>query len=125
MNLELIQMKAELLKALAHPARLAVIELLAGGERCVCELQTEIEIEQSNLSQHLALLRKQGIVDCYKDGVKVIYRICYPQVLLIHSLAGDMAADRLTRDSIAVREAKEKKCSMECSAMTCNEKERG
>lgn len=99
MNLELIQMKAELFKAMGHPARLAVIEMLAGGERCVCELQAAIDIEQSNLSQHLALLRKQGILDCYKDGARVIYRLRYPQILLAYSLMGDVIADRLTLGS--------------------------
>lgn len=98
MNLELIQLKADLFKAMGHPTRLAVIELLiAGGELCVCELLDAIDVEQSNLSQHLAMLRRLGIVVCKKDGPKMIYRLCYPQIQLLDALAGDIAADRLTR----------------------------
>lgn len=100
MNLALIQQKAELFKALAHPARLSVIDTLSAGERCVCELLAAMDIEQSNLSQHLALLRRLGIVDCSKEGSKVIYRLRYPQILLIYSLMGDVVADLVTREPL-------------------------
>lgn len=99
MNSELLQRKSEVLKALAHPTRLSVIEMLAQGERCVCELIEHIDVEQANLSQHLALLRREGIVDCRKDGTRVMYRLCHPQTLLIGSLAGDIVAEHLIRNS--------------------------
>lgn len=97
MNTQLLQLKADTLKALAHPTRLAVVELLAQGERCVCELVAAIDVEQANLSQHLSLLRRLGIVDSTKDGVRVMYRLCCPQTLLIGALAGDIVADRVTQ----------------------------
>lgn len=97
MNMQLLQMKADILKALAHPTRLAVLEMLAQGERCVCELIEAIDVEQANLSQHLALLRRQGIVECRKDGTRMMYRLRHPQTLLINALAGDIVADKVTR----------------------------
>jgi len=88
--------KADILKALAHPIRLAIVEALSGGEHCVCEIQPLLGITQSNLSQHLAILREQGIVDARKDGTRVIYWLCYRQALQISALAGDILAHRLS-----------------------------
>lgn len=75
------RLMAELLKSMAHPARIRILRLLAPGERCVCELIADIDIEQSNLSQHLGVLKKQGIIDSRKEGTKVFYRILHPAVL--------------------------------------------
>ncbi len=75
------RLTAEFLKSLSHPARIRILRLLTPGERCVCELIAEIDIEQSNLSQHLGVLKKQGIIDSRKEGTKVFYRITHPSVL--------------------------------------------
>lgn len=68
-------MKAEVLKAMAHPLRLAVVEFLAGGERCVCEIVAHLDAGQSNVSRHLALMVKAGVLEYRKDGLKVYYRL--------------------------------------------------
>ncbi len=75
------RLTAEFLKSVAHPARIRILRLLAPGERCVCELIADIDIEQSNLSQHLGVLKKQGIIDSRKEGTKVFYRILHSSVL--------------------------------------------
>lgn len=62
-------------KALAHPTRLHILELLRPGERCVCEIYPELEMEQSNVSRHLSVLKKEGLLQSRKDGLKVIYWI--------------------------------------------------
>lgn len=94
-NDQALARKADILKALAHPTRLAIVQLLAGGERCVCEIQSALGITQSSLSQHLALLREQGIVDSRKEGTRVVYWLCYPQVVQLVAAAGDILAHRL------------------------------
>ena len=76
-------MKADFFKALAHPSRIRILERIAEQEVCVCELVDELGLEQSNLSQHLAVLRKQHIVTCTKVGLKTNYRIKHPEVLEI------------------------------------------
>ena len=58
----LYEVKAELFKALGHPARVRALEVLAGGERSVGELQPAVGIELSHLSQQLAVLRRAGLV---------------------------------------------------------------
>jgi len=75
------QMKADLLKALGQPTRLKILELLAGGERCVCEIYPAIEEEQSNISKHLGFLRSQGVVVAERRGMRVFYRLADPRIV--------------------------------------------
>ena len=75
-----IKLTAELFKTLGHPVRIKILQMLTKGERCVCEIMENIDIEQSNLSQHLGVLKKQGLIDSRKDGQRVIYWIAYPSV---------------------------------------------
>lgn len=81
----LYEIKAELFKALAHPARVRALELLAEGERPVSELLTEMQMEASHLSQHLSVLRRSGLVSSRREGNTVLYRLAGPAVLgLLH-----------------------------------------
>jgi ArsR family transcriptional regulator len=68
-------LKAELFKALGHPARIRALEVLVEGERSVGELQPLVGIEQSHLSQQLAVLRRAGLVTSRKEGSSVIYAV--------------------------------------------------
>lgn len=85
MEEQIISMKSDFFKALAHPTRVRILERLAknNAEVCVCELIEDLGIEQSNLSQHLSILRKQHIITSTKVGLKVMYRVKYPEVLSI------------------------------------------
>ncbi|HEX8947576.1 MAG TPA: metalloregulator ArsR/SmtB family transcription factor [Dissulfurispiraceae bacterium] len=60
--------KAELLKIIAHPARLQILEELVKGVKCVSDFEEFLEISQPNVSQHLSLLRRHGVIDYYIDG---------------------------------------------------------
>ncbi|WP_094606868.1 putative HTH-type transcriptional regulator [Sporomusa silvacetica DSM 10669] len=90
-----VKLTADFFKTLAHPVRLRILRTLEQGERCVCEIIEELDIEQSNLSQHLSNLKKQGIIDSRKDGQKVIYRIVYPSVLEIVSAAEKTLSEQI------------------------------
>ena len=72
--------KAELFKALAHPARIRILELLRSGERTVSDLQRVLEMESSTVSQQLALLRARDIVAGRKQGTSVYYRVVDPLI---------------------------------------------
>ena len=65
----------ELLRALADPIRLQVVEALAGGERCVCELTAELDLAQSRLSFHLRVLRQAGLISGRQQGRWMYYRL--------------------------------------------------
>ena len=68
--------RARVLKALAHPARLLIVdELSSAGERCVCELTEMIGSDMSTVSRHLAVLKGAGLVDDEKRGQMVFYRL--------------------------------------------------
>lgn len=90
MNERLFSMEAEFFKALAHPTRVRIIKYLMDKERCVCEFTEDLDVEQSNMSQHLAVLRKQGIVSFRKEGLKVMYKVNYPQIFEILQLAEEV-----------------------------------
>lgn len=65
---------AELAKALSHPARIAILELLADGANCICgDITDELPLAQSTISQHLKVLKKAGIIKGEVDGVRVCY----------------------------------------------------
>jgi DNA-binding transcriptional ArsR family regulator len=72
--------KAELFKALAHPARIKILEHLRSGERTVSELQLLLDLESSTVSQQLAILRARSIVEGRKQGTSVYYRVPDPLI---------------------------------------------
>ena len=70
------EVRARIIKALAHPARLAIVdELAAHDERCVCELTDLVGSDMSTVSRHLAQLKNAGIVESEKHGLMVYYRL--------------------------------------------------
>lgn len=71
-------LEARVFKALSHPVRLKVVELLASGGKCVCEILPALGISQPNASQHLSILRAAGVVDSYRDGTRVMYSLTSP-----------------------------------------------
>jgi len=80
MSDDLLEMKANILKALGQPTRLKILELLRDGERCVCEIFPAIQEEQSNVSRHLALMKVAAILASRKEGQMVHYRVRDPKV---------------------------------------------
>jgi ArsR family transcriptional regulator len=78
---------AEVLKAVAHPVRLKVIELLEGGERCVGDIVRAVGGKQAITSQHLNMMRDKGILACRRERAKVYYRIENKNVIkLLHCI---------------------------------------
>jgi ArsR family transcriptional regulator len=80
MPVQLHQSKAEFFRTLGHPARIRVLELLSEREHAVHELLERIEIEPSNLSQQLAVLRRAGLVTQRRESGEVLYAISVPEV---------------------------------------------
>ena len=95
-DVPLSEVKAELFKALAHPARIRALEVLVDGEHSVGELQPLVGIELSHLSQQLGVLRRAGLVTTRKEGSTVHYAIRDP---LVAELL--LVAKRLLRMSLA------------------------
>jgi ArsR family transcriptional regulator len=92
----LSEVKADLFRALAHPARIRVLEVLAEGERSVGELQPRVGIEASHLSQQLAILRRAGLVTTRKDGSSVVYAIRDPETIALLASARRLLINSLS-----------------------------
>lgn len=103
LSVPLSEVKADLFKALAHPARIRVLEVLSDGERSVGELQPLIGIELSHLSQQLGVLRRAGVVTARKEGSNVFYAIRDPLVADLLLVAKRFLLSTLsqTRDLLA------------------------
>lgn len=101
------ELKADLFKALAHPARVRALEVLAAGERSVSELQPEVGIEAAHLSQQLAVLRRAGLVVTRRQGTAVFYSIKDPLLVELLAVARRLLIASLveTRDLLAGLEA--------------------
>lgn len=92
--------RAEILKAIAQPTRLKIIDFLKDGEKCVCEIFPAIDQEQSNTSRHLNFMQSHGILARRKEGVKIYYVVKHPEVFQIAEIAGriyDQETDHRTR----------------------------
>lgn len=83
-----VQMAA-LMKALAHPVRLFIIDQLKTKDCCVCELQEMIGYDMSTVSRHLAVLRNAGIINSRKHNNQVFYNLHFPCVLKIYECIVD------------------------------------
>ncbi len=87
MNLEMQRFKAEFFKALAHPLRIKILEVLSEGEMGVNEIQTTIGSEGSAVSQQLMVLRSKNIVVGQKNGNRVIYSLRDPLIIELLQVA--------------------------------------
>lgn len=77
----ILNKKANIFKALAHPTRLWIVEKLTTSELCVCEFVKHLEVDFSTISKHLAILKQAGLVIDEKRGKQVFYRLKVPCVL--------------------------------------------
>jgi DNA-binding transcriptional ArsR family regulator len=73
--------RAHVIKAMAHPTRLFIVDELAKGERCVCELRDMVGADISTVSKHLLVLKQAGIVEDEKRGLQVWYSLKVPCIL--------------------------------------------
>lgn len=80
---------SDLLRAIAHPARLEILNLLRGGEICVCQMEARLGYRQAYISQHLMALREAGLVADRRQGWKVFYRPIRPGLFALLDVAAE------------------------------------
>jgi DNA-binding transcriptional ArsR family regulator len=88
--------KAQFFRALGHPVRIRILELLSEGERTVGDLQALLQLDSSGTSQHLAALRQQGVLESRRAGTSVYYRIRDPRVSQLLAVARQILTSALT-----------------------------
>ena len=99
---------AELLKAFSHATRLAILQELLVGPRCVTDMEEILPARQANISQHLAVLRNARLVDYAQDGVLKCYYLCRPR--LVKDLLALVGRDEIivTRTAAEIKADKER-----------------
>ena len=90
MNYRQAKIRADIMKALAHPVRVMAIHALQHGEKCVSDLNKLVKLNQSNMSRHLTVLKKAGILSDRRDGMKVFYRLQLPGILKAFDCTADV-----------------------------------
>lgn len=96
MSISLHIAKAELFRTLGHPLRVRVLEMLKDGPLPVRDMLGQLEVEQSNLSQQLAVLRRAGLVTSMRDGGTVVYSLSTPHVAELMQAARRILTSILT-----------------------------
>ena len=99
----LYEMKAEVIAAAGHPIRLAVIDFLASGEQCVCDIAARVGAERSNVSRHLSVLLKAGIVGHRKDGLRMMYSLKTPCILAFAECVAGVLRERAREVAAVLR----------------------
>jgi DNA-binding transcriptional ArsR family regulator len=82
---------ANIFKALMHPARLSILEILRGGEQCVCHLEAVLGCRQAYISQHLMVLREAGLVEDRREGTRIFYRVVKQEVFELVDAASQLS----------------------------------
>jgi ArsR family transcriptional regulator len=95
--------RARILKALAHPSRLFMVDVLSKGERCVCELTEMVGADISTVSKHLSVLKAAGILADEKRGMQVFYSLRIPCVMKFFECVSEVMTSRTAqRDGKAI-----------------------
>ncbi len=112
MNISRSHEWAELLKAIAHPTRLQIVAELLKGTKCVTDIQDILPASQSNISQHLTVLRNAGIVNFAQDGSQRCYFVSRPKLVsaILCQLAAGEPVTRKTKEEINQEKRSEGAC---------------
>jgi len=97
-----VELKADVLKAVAHANRVRIIEALRSEETCNCELGPKLGLEQSNLSRHIAILVRAGLILPRKEGVKTFYRVVDDQVYQLLDIARAIVVRQLEHQTASL-----------------------
>lgn len=96
-DMTIYNLQSEISKTLANPIRLAILHSLKDGEKSVNELTDILEISQSNISQHLALMRQKGILKTRKQGTSIFYSVTNPKINQACDMVREVLLDQLNQ----------------------------
>jgi ArsR family transcriptional regulator len=104
--MEIYEQETKLYKALMHPARLAILDLLRDGEQCVCHMEATFGFRQAYISQQLMVLKDAGLVEVRRDGLNIYYRVIRPEIFGVMDAMHEVTGKRL-----AIAKPKRNACS--------------
>ena len=97
------EIRSEVIKAMAHPVRLIVIELLKEGEKSFSELMEYFDIDKSTLSKHISVLKVSGIVKSRRDGLEMFYHLQVPCVADFFKCVTAVIEDKIKQHQCCIR----------------------
>jgi DNA-binding transcriptional ArsR family regulator len=100
---KLCQLKADVIQAVAHPIRVAILETLGDGELCVCDIARIVGAQRSNVSRHLGVMLQAGVVEFRKDGLKMIYSLATPCIQGFLECVTNVVRERARESSALLR----------------------
>jgi ArsR family transcriptional regulator len=105
--------QSEFLKALSHPTRLAILDILRDGEQCVCHMEATLGLRQAYISQQLMILKDAELVESRRDGLNLYYRVIKPEVFVV--------VDALSAvTGVTTKLPKHKHANADCPCPKCN-----
>jgi len=109
------EIQSDLLKALAHSARLAILGILRDGEQCVCHMEATLGLRQAYISQQLMILKQAELLEARRDGLNLFYRVIKPEVFNV--------LDALqTIINVPAKLPRHKHAKTDCPCPKCNSK---
>jgi len=100
---KIYELHAEMCKVFSNPTRLEILNLLRGSEMSVTELIQKTGLSQANISQHLAIMKHNGIVIARREGKNIHYRIAYPKIVKAFDIIREVLAERLRENGRSVK----------------------
>ena len=97
LDMKIYELQAQVSKTMAHPLRLAILHSLKDGEKTVNDLTEITGASQSNVSQHLALMRQRDIVKTRKEGSNIYYRVSSPKISQACDMVRDVILEQLSQ----------------------------
>ena len=97
-ELKIFKMRADIANALGHPIRMAIVDFLKDGEKCVCEVSERLSSQRSNISRHLSVLQKAGLITGRKDGLWMRYSLSHPELNCLIGCVDDIVRKKLNED---------------------------
>ena len=119
-DIEVFGRKAEIFKAIAHPTRLMILEMLKKSEKCVSEIQDEIEVDFSTISKHLQVMKTAGLLEHRREKKHVFYSLRVPCIM---NFMG--CIDEIIRKDLADSSAIAKRCCGVVSKLTSEQQHQG
>lgn len=107
--------QSEFLKALSHPTRLAILDILRQGEQCVCHMEATLGLRQAYISQQLMILKNAGLIEPRRDGLNLYYRVLQPEIYAVLDALSVV-------NGITPELPKHKHAKTECPCPKCNVK---
>ena len=113
--MDLYETQSNLLKAISHPTRLAILDILRDGEQCVCHMEATLRLRQAYISQQLIILKDADLVESRRDGLNLYYRVIKPEIFNVLDTLGSVTG-------ITTKLLEHKHANAECSCPKCNVK---